>query len=168
MSAAVPADLADKFAITEQLYRYCRSVDRLDVPLGKSIFHDDATVDYGPSGFRGRGHDAIEWICAAHRQLQSHSHQVSNVIITVDGMEAGSEAYVTATLRAVREGVIRHIEIWARYCDRWSCRHGIWRIDHRDAVIDHDSVREVTPMHSHDWARRDGNDPSYSAMGAGR
>lgn len=166
MSAAIPADLADKFAITEQLYRYCRSVDRLDVPLGQSIFHDEATVDYGANGFRGRGHDAIQWICAAHRQLQSHSHQISNILITVEGNHAGSEAYVTASLRAEREGVIRHMEVWARYCDRWSCRDGIWRIDHRDAVIDYDSAREVMPMYRHDWARRDQDDPSYAALGA--
>jgi hypothetical protein len=27
-------DLADRLAITDQTYRYCRSVVRLDVPLG--------------------------------------------------------------------------------------------------------------------------------------
>jgi hypothetical protein len=33
--------LSARQAITELSYRYCRSVDRLDIPLGHSIWHDD-------------------------------------------------------------------------------------------------------------------------------
>jgi hypothetical protein len=157
--------LAQKQAITEQIYRYCRSVDRLDVPLGQAVFHQDATADYGPTGYQGTGHGAIEWICEAHRQLLLHSHQVSNILIEVDGDRAGSESYVTATLRMKRDGKLMHMEIWARYCDRWSRRDGVWRIDHRDTVIDYDSVREVSPMYRHERARRDETDLSYSALG---
>lgn len=157
---------ADKLAITEQIYRYCRSVDRLDVPLGHSVFHADATVDYGPAGFVGGGWAAIDWICASHGQMLAHSHQVTNVLVSVDGDGAGSEAYCTATLRMEREGRILQIEVWSRYCDRWSRRDGVWRIDHRDAVIDFDSIREVTPMKVHERAHRDPRDPSYAALGA--
>ncbi|MCT2399137.1 nuclear transport factor 2 family protein [Novosphingobium mangrovi (ex Huang et al. 2023)] len=160
--------IAEKFAITEQIYRYCRSVDRLDVPLGHSVFHEDATADYGPTGYRGTGRGAIDWICEAHKYLLAHSHQVTNINIVLDGERAGSEAYVTATLRMEREGKMMLMEIWARYCDRWSKRDGTWRIDHRDTVIDYDSIREVTPMNRHEWARRDPQDPSYAALGAGR
>lgn len=158
------AQLADKHAITEQIYRYCRSVDRLDVPLGHSVFHDDATADYG-ANYKGTGRGAIDWICASHRQLLFHSHQVSNVLVELDGDRAGSEAYVTATLRMEREGRLVQMEVWGRYCDRWSRRDGLWRIDHRDSLIDYDSIREVTPMQSHDRARRDETDPSYAALG---
>ena len=44
--------LADRQAITEMIYRYCRSVDRLDIPLGHSIWHEDAIADYGPDEIR--------------------------------------------------------------------------------------------------------------------
>lgn len=157
--------LVEKQAITEQIYRYCRSVDRLDVPLGHAVFHEDATADYGPTGYQGSGRGAIDWICEAHRQLLFHSHQVSNILIEIDGDRAGSESYVMATLRMERDGKLMHMEIWARYCDRWSRRDGVWRIDRRDTVIDYDSVREVTPMHRHERARRDETDLSYSALG---
>lgn len=161
--------MADKLAITEQLYRYCRSVDRLDVALGHAVFHEDATVDYGPTGFRGGGREAVDWICAAHRRLLAHSHQISNILIEIDGDKAGSEAYVTATLRMEREGTVVQMEVWARYCDRWSRRDGQWRIDRRDVVIDYDAVREVTPMHDHERGegrgRRDRTDPSYAVWG---
>ncbi|PNU03869.1 nuclear transport factor 2 family protein [Novosphingobium guangzhouense] len=157
-------DLADRRAITRQLYRYCRSVDRLDVALGHDVFHEDATVDYGERGFRGGGRAAIDWICAAHAGLLAHSHQITNVLIEVQGDRAGSEAYVTATLRMEREGRLMQMEVWSRYCDRWSRRDGVWRIDHRDTVTDYDCVREVTPMYRHDRARRDRGDPSYAAL----
>ncbi|AOR77464.1 hypothetical protein BES08_12390 [Novosphingobium resinovorum] len=160
-------ELADKQAITEQLYRYCRSVDRLDIALGHGVFHEDAAVDYGERGFKGSGRAAIDWICAAHGGLLAHSHQISNVLIEVDGDRAGSEAYVTATLRMEREGRLVQMEVWSRYCDRWSRRDGTWRIDRRDTVTDYDCVRDVTEMYRHDRARRDGSDPSYAALAHG-
>lgn len=163
MNGADPA-LADKFAITEQIYRYCRSVDRLDVPLGHSVFHEDSQADYGPTSYQGSGRGAIDYICKAHENLLHHSHQVSNILVEVDGDRAGSEAYVTATLRYEREGKIMQIEVWARYVDQWSRRDGHWAIDRRETVIDFDSGREVKPLHDHQRGRRDGADLSYLVL----
>lgn len=56
--------LADRQAITDLIYRYCRSVDRLDIPLGYSIWHDAATADYGADVYQGDGRGAIDHICA--------------------------------------------------------------------------------------------------------
>lgn len=158
------AQLADKQAITEQIYRYCRSVDRLDVPLGHSVFHEDATADYGPHGYQGPGRGAIDWICAAHGHLLHHTHQVTNILIELAGNRASSEAYVTADLRMDREGRTMQIENWARYCDTWSKREGVWAIDRRETVIEFDSIREVTPMKPHAHGTRDRQDPSYAVL----
>jgi hypothetical protein len=158
--------LADKQAITEQLYRYCRSVDRLDVPLGHSVFHEDAVVDYGPKGFRGSGRGAIDWICQSHAQLQAHSHQVTNILIEVDGDRAGSEAYVFAALRGEREGQAFQIQVWSRYCDNWSRRDGHWAIDRRDTVTDFDTIGDVTALSTPERSLRDPQDPSYTVLKA--
>lgn len=157
-------ELADRQAIADQIHRYCRSVDRLDVALGYTVFHEDAEADYGEQGYRGSGRGAIDWICAAHADLLHHMHQAGNVLIELDGDRAGSETYVTATLRMAREGKTMQIETHARYCDRWSKRGGHWAIDRREAVIEFDAIREVTPMKSHAHARRDRGDPSYAAL----
>lgn len=157
-------DITDKFAITEQIYRYCRSVDRLDVPLGHDVFHEDSHADYGSVGYKGPGRGAIDYICKAHEGLLHHSHQVTNVLVEVEGDRAGSEAYVTANLRMLRDGKLLQIEVWARYVDRWSRRGGHWAIDRRDTVIDFDSIREVQPMHDHERGRRDPSDPSYAVL----
>ena len=42
-------EVADRLAITDKIYRYCRSVDRLDVAVGHSVFHPDSTADFGAS-----------------------------------------------------------------------------------------------------------------------
>jgi hypothetical protein len=155
-------EVADRLAITDKIYRYCRAVDRLDVPLGHSIFHPDSHASF-PT-YEGPGRGWIDAVCVAHLNFLHHSHQVTNVILEIDGDRAGSEAYVTATLRA-REGErIVQREFWARYVDAWSRRDGEWAIDRRECVVDFDSVRDVTPIGGGVRARRDLGDPSYAVL----
>ena len=154
---------ADRLAIIEQIYRYCRSVDRLDVPLGHGVFHADATARF-PT-YEGSGRGWIDFICEEHRKFLHHSHQVTNIVLELAGDRAGSEAYVTATLRAREaDGRLMQRQFWARYVDDWSRRDGHWAIDARECVIDFAEVREVTPLGEHDRPRRDRDDPSYAVL----
>lgn len=157
-------ELADRQAITDMIYRYCRSVDRLDVPLGHSIWHEDSTADYGPGLYQGDGRGVIDHICAQHAHLLHHSHQVSNILLEIRGDSAGSESYVTASLRMQAEDGIKQLSVWARYVDQWSRRDGRWGLDKRITVIDFDEIRDVTPMGEHTVARRDRDDPSYGVL----
>ncbi|MEA3177999.1 MAG: hypothetical protein QOI59_1522 [Gammaproteobacteria bacterium] len=156
--------VADRQAIAELIYLYCRSVDRLDIPLGHSIWHEDGYADYGAAVYQGNGRGVIDHICAQHRHTLHHSHQVSNIIIDLDGDRAGSESYVTATLRVRRGEELKQMSIWGRYIDSWSRRNGLWGLDRRLSVRDFDEVRDVTAMYEHDIGRRDGTDPSYSVL----
>jgi len=162
-----PATLADKMAIQEQIRNYCRAVDRLDVPLGHGVFHDDSHADYGPAIYQGPGKGLIDAICRQHLDLISHSHQVTNVLIEVTGERAGSESYVFGTMRRrVDEGQIMHVGIWGRYLDAWEKRDGCWRILRRMVVFEHDERREVTPIGQDMRSSRDGEDPSYRFLTA--
>lgn len=156
--------LRDRQQISELIYRYCRAVDRLDIALGHSIWHADGTADYGAAVYQGSGPGVIDHICAQHRHALHHSHQVSNVLIELDGDRAASEAYVIATLRLARDGKLQQIMVWTRYIDRWSRRDGRWGLDHRVSLRDFDEVREVTPLSSDERSRRDAGDPSYAAF----
>lgn len=153
----------DRQAITDQIYRYCRAMDRIDHELGYSIWHEDGTADYGKAVYVGSGRGFVDQVCAQHAQMLVHSHQVSNVIIELDGDHAASEAYVTARLRMERGGKLLQIVVSGRYLDRWSRRGGRWAIDHRQSVIDMDEIREVVPMKDHQ-IRRDRSDPSYAVL----
>jgi hypothetical protein len=157
-------EIGDRQEITDLIYRYCRSVDRLDVPLGRSIWHEDAIADYGETVYQGDGRGVIDLICANHRKALHHSHQVSNILIELDGDRAASESYVTATLRIRRGEQLMQITVWSRYVDRWSRRKGRWGLDKRIAIRDFDEVRGVTAMADHDVGRRDRSDPSYGVL----
>lgn len=158
------SEIADRLAITSQIYRYCRSVDRLDVALGHSVFHPDSYADFGL--YKGTGRGWIDFICEEHRKFLHHSHQVTNIVIDLDGDRAGSEAYVTATLRSRDGDKIMQRQFWARYVDKWSRRGGHWAIDWRECVIDFDQLSEATPMADHPRSQRDASDPSYAVLGS--
>ncbi|HSW11865.1 MAG TPA: nuclear transport factor 2 family protein [Solimonas sp.] len=156
--------VADRQAITDLIYRYCRAVDRLDIPLGHSVWHEDGHADYGETVYRGNGRGVIDHICAQHRHTLHHSHQVSNILIELDGDRAGSESYVTATLRMGRGDEIRQMTIWGRYVDQWSRRNGRWGLDRRVSIRDFDELREVTTVYEDDTGRRGRTDPSYAVL----
>lgn len=154
----------DRQIITDLLYRYCRSVDRLDIALGHSIWHEDGLADYGAAVYQGRGKGVIDHICAQHRNTLAHSHQVSNILIHLAGDRAGSESYVTASLRVMSGKQLRQISVWGRYIDSWSRREGRWGLDKRIAMRDFDEIRDVVEMVRHDSGRRDRTDPSYVVL----
>ncbi len=165
MSMTDPASLkavADHQLITDKIYRYCRSVDRLDVPLGYSVFHLDSYVEF-PT-YKGSGRGWIDEVCVAHLDFLHHSHQVTNIIIEIDGERAGSEAYVTAKLRSREGDKVIEREFCARYIDEWSKRDGEWSIDKRECIVDFGSIREVMPLNGSKRSQRDRNDPSYSVL----
>lgn len=156
--------MSDREAITDQIYRYCRAMDRIDHELGYAVWHDDGTADYGPDIFVGTGRGFVDHVCVQHAQTLTHSHQMSNIIIEIDGDRAASESAVTATLRIDRDGRLMQISVWSRYVDRWSKREGRWAIDHRIAINDFDEIREVTAMRTTTRGTRDRLDPSYAVL----
>jgi SnoaL-like domain len=172
-----------KMEITELIYRYCRAVDRMDRGLASTLFHEDATADYGPT-YSGPAQGLIDNLWMNHSKLLGHSHQVTNILIEVDGDRAGSESYAFGTLwDAASDGALVVLTAYGRYLDRWSRRHGVWAIDHRRFV--YDLVYPATPSVAPEAvdvplarlagrrnprdtaARRDDSDPSYEVLGAG-
>lgn len=166
MSDAV-SQLMDKAAIRDLIHTYCRAVDRLDAPLGHSIWHEDGVADYG-AFYQGDGRGVIDAICKSHESLDSHSHQVSNVLIRLEGIRAWSESYVTGTMRRTHEGKVIQIGIWGRYLDAWEKRGGRWGLVKREVMHDHDEVREVTPADQPSRATRGPDDPSYTYLPGAR
>jgi hypothetical protein len=155
--------VADRQAITELLYRYCRAMDRIDAELGYSIWHPGATVDYD-GYYSGDARGFVDKACATHRRVIGHSHQVTNIIIELDGDRAASEAYVTACLRLRRGDALKQLTVWGRYLDHWSRRDGRWGVDRRVEVHDLDEMRDVTPSSEQQRSRRDRGDPSYDFL----
>jgi len=169
--SATVDELVAKQAITAVIYTYCRALDRMDRDLALTVWHDGGTADYGANMYQGTGAGFIEWVWAQHAAMMGHSHQITNVLIEVDGERAASEAYVTAALRLEADADAHATEIVSRgrYVDTWSRRDGRWAIDHRRFVEDFTSTYPVTAMEATDpgvaTARRDRSDPSYQVLG---
>jgi hypothetical protein len=170
-------DVAAKQAITEVIYRYCRALDRMDRELADTVWHPDATADYGVT-YKGSASGLLDRFWSSHAELLGHSHQVTNILIEVDGDQAGSESYAIGTLWDVPEsGVLTRMVTFGRYFDQWSRRDDRWAIDHRRFVYD---VVLLSPPDAdgrlgalaaqrlpQDTAgRRDRTDPSYQVLGA--
>lgn len=130
------SDLEAKQAITEALYRYARAMDRIDPELAKTVWHPDATVDYGPI-FKDTAAAYISKIDAMHSPFDGTHHQIGNILIDVAQDRATSEAYVTARCWNFTDtGELTELIAMGRYCDRWSRRNGHWAMDHRHFVLD--------------------------------
>jgi hypothetical protein len=121
-------NLITKQSITEALHRYCVAVDLTDEALWWQVWHRDATAHYEEM-FDGTAPDLMIWIFEAHRGCERTSHQLANVLITVDGDRATSESYLTACVRTNGHDVV----VRGRYFDSWSSGDGgsTWRIEER-------------------------------------
>lgn len=104
-------EIADRMAITEAIYRYCRAMDRIDAELGHSVWHEDGEADYGAI-YRGSGRGFVDWACVAHRTMLATSHRVTNVLVTLDADRAASESYVVATLRRMDGSRLVQTSAW--------------------------------------------------------
>jgi hypothetical protein len=155
--------VADRQAIADLIYRYCRAMDRIDAKLGYSVFHEDSVVDYDRF-YSGTGRGFIDMVCEQHRHALIHSHQVTNIIIELDGDRAGSESYVTSVLRYMEDETLKQITVWARYVDQWSRRDGRWGIERRLAIRDFDEIRDVAAASPPGRGTRDWTDPSYTVL----
>jgi len=155
----------DRQAIREALYCYCRGVDRMDRALTRSCWHADGSADYRGM-FTGGADALLDWMWRLHAAMETHSHQVTNVLIEVAGERAASESYVTVVLRSkAGKQPARDILSRGRYVDRWSRRDGRWAIDHRIYLNDWMSFvpmpgEATSPI----TGRRDADDASYAAF----
>ena len=129
----------DKEDIRDLSRRYMRGLDRLDLDLLGSVFHDDATVDYG--FYQGSARDFVAF---AHQALKDHlanHHMLGQMLVDVDGDDAVGEIYFQAFHRLIEDGAEKDLFISGRYVDRYQKRNGVWKIAFRSEV--------------NDWARTD-------------
>lgn len=152
-----------KHAITETLYKYCRSLDRMDSELYEVVFCDNAELKYD-NYFSGTAVEFRDWVWAAHETMQAHTHQISNVLIEIEaGLDrATSESYVTVCLveKKILDGQVRHIVERGRYLDKWVKEEAGWRIYRRQYCPDIHMIADLDSSLVHD-VKRDSTDPSY-------
>jgi len=124
----------DREEIRDLSRRYMRGLDRLDLDLLASVFHIDATVDYG--FYQG---SAREFVNFAHQALKDHlanHHMLGQMLVEVDGDDAVGEIYFQAFHRVKEDDQEKDLVISGRYVDRYQRRDGVWKMAFRSEVND--------------------------------
>ncbi len=128
-------ELLAKQEIAELSGTYMRGLDRLQPELVRSVFHDDATTDYGffqggPDGFAEMAYEALKDHLANH-------HLLGQINITLASEDvAYGEVYFQAFHRLVVDGREQDLFIAGRYVDRYEKRSGVWKIAFRSEIND--------------------------------
>lgn len=129
----------DRLKIAEVLYTYCRAIDRIDIPLLRSVFEPDAIID------KGRGQvpvaDWIDEVAERHPTVEFASHMVTNHLIDfISPYEAFCEAWCLAVERfsSTRSETGRgDLVVRVRYADSFRKSGDTWRIAKRVFLLDH-------------------------------
>jgi hypothetical protein len=126
-------DLLARQDIHDALLRYCWGIDRGDLALVLSAFHEDARDNHS-----GVEEGAVERFTrtVVEGSTMRTSHNLSNVLIQVDGDRAAAQSNLIAWHQFEYEGKTCDWVIAGRYLDRLECRGGQWRIAHRTVVYD--------------------------------
>ncbi|HEX9175436.1 nuclear transport factor 2 family protein [Mycobacterium sp.] len=91
--------ISDELEISALLSRYARAVDTKDWALYRSVFTDDAYVDYSSAGVIAGSRDEVaDWLSQAFTAIAMSMHYITNIEITnVESQVDGD----TATVRAM-------------------------------------------------------------------
>ncbi|KRE31970.1 dehydratase [Mycobacterium sp. Soil538] len=85
--------VADELAIQALLNRYARAVDTKDWDLYRSVFTDDAWIDYSSAGaVTGALDDVVDWFAANFGVIVWSMHHITNVEADIIGDTANVRA----------------------------------------------------------------------------
>jgi len=162
--------LLDKDEITNLVYAYARGIDRAEENLVRSVFHPDASVDFGPGIFQGSVTDFISWVMDVRGGMKATHHMVANIRIDLRGDTAFAESYFLTWHRLDKSTGKEDFFLGGRYLDRLERRPtgaaGVWKIAHRKQLKDWTRTTPVAELFYHLnpdalWAHHGKQDASY-------
>jgi hypothetical protein len=158
------AELDARAQIHDALLRYCRGMDRNDVALAQSAYHEDGIDDRGYSS--GPAWPFVAELVQKIADLAaSSSHVVGNVVPKIRGSHARVESHVICYLFMPAQSAFNVFA--GRYLDQFEQREGQWRIARRQLVHDWSySLPEPAPWQGPPLAKmaqgsKDSRDPSW-------
>lgn len=155
------SEIVDRLAIQDLLATYCERIDAYDVEGATEGFLETCTIDFGPV-FEGRA-ALRDHIARSQARFVHVHHQLGQVLVRLDGDEASSIAYATATHHHAGGGFHQS---FIQYHDRWLRTSEGWRISRRQAyagALDRDSLLEGPGSPAH-WVPR-GDDAKREDLG---
>lgn len=131
----IAAELPDREAIRECLYRYARGVDRLDADMVRSAYWPDCLDEH--LGFTGNAEEFIAWSFPIMGGMDQTMHLIGNVLVAIRGDQADAETYFYGIHRVnLPDGTKSDVMGAGRYVDTFEKRDDEWRILKRLVVTD--------------------------------
>ena len=155
-------ELKNKQSVTEVITRNCQGLDRGDLDLFLSTYHEDALVEVdeffsSPDAYYERK------VTGTRRTVLESLHFVNNVFIEIDEVThtiAACESYFQA-ITGIQNGneMFDRIE-YGRYIDHLElrtkkerCRRRVWKISHRIVLPSSNRIQPVINR-THDFGNR--------------
>lgn len=125
------ARLDDRFAITDQMYRYARATDWLETENHREVFATECVFASPHSGDMHGVDAVVDWMNRVLPQFEATQHLIGNIAITFTGEHsADAVSYVRAWHR-FRDHTKADMVLWGEYHDKWARVDGTWRIVER-------------------------------------
>jgi hypothetical protein len=173
------SEIAARIAIGDIVYRYCRGMDRMDRKLVLSCWHPGGTDDHAPL-YAGTAEGFVNFIFPVHAKMLCTRHEITNMIVEVNGDRAGVEAYWQVIHRIPVDGRAVDVRAHGRYVDIFERIDTRWAIRHRQSIRDWSRAEPVdgraegsqfqpflvpnNPEAPETLGRRDEDDISYSVL----
>jgi hypothetical protein len=162
------ARLLDQQEIERVVHRYCRGIDRRDLALVRSCYHDDATDQHG--SFFGSADEYIVWVDGLLARYRFTTHALSQITVEFGDApdQAAAETYGISIHRGDPAKPHQNLATSFRYLDRFERRADVWKIASRVAIgewsirLPSDTWWEIPE--SHVKSRRDASDPLYALL----
>ena len=158
------AILVGEQAIRAQLQTYCRALDRLDMPLLRSVWCPSGRLVDRTRAMDGDASVMNYCIMGELANWAASAHHTTLTMIDINDDKAVSETYFENTLiqHPEKEGIATNRNVRGRYLDRWSQREGLWALEYREILLDFVWEEQVTNLFPTQAAIRDQTDSSYS------
>jgi hypothetical protein len=164
--------LLDRQEIERVIHAYCRGIDRRDLALVRSCYHDDATDHHG--SFFGTADEYIAWVDRLLARYRFTTHALNQITVEFGDSadptpnQAAVETYGISIHRGDPEKPHQNLATAFRYLDRFERRAGAWKIASRVAIgewsmrLPSEAWWEIPESHSK--SRRDAGDPLYALL----
>ncbi|MGH3756408.1 nuclear transport factor 2 family protein [Actinophytocola sp.] len=173
---------ADRWAISDLMHRYARSVDRRDWDGVRGCYHPDAIDDHG--GYRGDREGLIAWMVERHARIVLSMHFLTNVLVEfTEPDSAVVETYSITVQRTPAADAVQSLRMYSipgldrvsadstvetrvrcRFVDVVTRRGGDWRVWRRTVVYESMDYTVLTPTDfgpSFATGSRTGTDPLW-------
>jgi 3-phenylpropionate/cinnamic acid dioxygenase small subunit len=125
------ARLEDRWAITDQMYRYARATDWLETDDHRQVFVDECVFASPHSGDLHGVEAVVEWMNRALAQFEATQHLIGNISISFTGDTAATAVSSVRAWHRYRDHDRPDMVLWGEYHDRWVVVDDAWRIAER-------------------------------------